>query len=83
METITKLFIECSCGCDVLVINKWEDEYVFTMYKSFALGFWQRLIQAWKYFRHGEFAGNEIIIEKTDYDKLLDFIIKAKNASEV
>lgn len=76
-EQEAKLFIECDCGCDVLKIEKWDDDwglFSLVMYKSTRAGFWRRLKYAWDYFKNGEFAYNDMIIKEKDLDNLSSFL---------
>lgn len=75
-----RIFIPCACHAEILEFAYWKDEldfYYLTMYKSsYGRGFWWRLKQAWKYFRKGEFEGNEILLNKSDFVKVLDELQK-------
>jgi hypothetical protein len=80
-----KLHLDCRCGCDVLKVEKFNDDlgiFSFMMFKSSAMGFWQRVKQSWRYFRDGEFAYNDMIFEKADLDKLIDFLVHARDEKE-
>jgi len=78
---VSKLYIDCRCGCDVLCIEKlFENEdqsslYYFNMYRSHGpAGFWMRLSRAWKYFRKGEFAYSDMTVETRDIQRLIEFL---------
>ena len=75
-----KIIIECDCHSEFLELSYYEDEkdmYFLTIYKSsFAKGIWWRLKQAWKYFQHGEFEGNSIVLYKDEFVEFVDELQK-------
>lgn len=81
-STIQKIHIDCDCGCDVLRIEKWGEEWGFihlSMYKSSNMSLWQRIKQSWLYFRYGEFLYNDMTLKEDNLDKMIKFLIDAKD----
>jgi len=80
-ELKKRIRVDCDCGGEIVQITPYEDMYILTIYKSsFAKGFWFRLRQAWRYFRKGEFEGNEIVIWKDEFEKFVNELQKHKPA---
>ncbi len=84
-EEIAKLYIDCDCGCDVLKVEKWDDDwglFSLCMYKSCRAGFWRRLKYAWEYFKSGEFTYNDMIIKEKDLRNLASFLTSTQKFME-
>jgi hypothetical protein len=83
-----KLYIDCKCGCDVLKIESWDNENTdyewlwLCIYRSSIGDFWQRLSNAWKYLRRGEYAFNDMTIERKDIDRMIEFLQQVKEVKE-
>jgi len=79
-----KLYIDCKCGCDVLKMESWgemhtDDDLVWLcIYRSSIGCFTQRLKNAWKYLIHGEYAFNDMTVDKKDIGKMIEFLQRAK-----
>jgi hypothetical protein len=86
-----KLYIDCVCGCDILVVEKyWErdeengSEYFFRIYKSSeGAGFFKRIQLAWRYFLYGEFAWTEMCVTEKDLEKIIQFLQETKISKEI
>lgn len=82
-----KIYIDCRCGCSILRIQKEleSDEhnsaiFYFNMYRSLnRCGLFTRIKQAWEYFRSGEFAYSDIVVETEDIDRMIKFLKTAQN----
>ena len=69
--------IDCDCNTEIIDLTYWTDDdprmYYLTVYHASAgMGLWWRLKQAVRYFLYGEFNGNSIVLQKTEYDKFVD-----------
>jgi len=81
-----KLYIDCKCGCDVLKMESWEfddSEYEWVwmcIYRSSMGTMWQRIKNAWKYLRLGEYAFNDMTFDKKDIDRMIQFLQAVKES---
>ena len=83
-----KLYIDCKCGCDVLKIESWDytnKDYEWLwrcIYRSGTGTLRQRIYNAWKYLRFGEYAYNDMTIDRKDVDRMIEFLQKVKEMKE-
>lgn len=74
------IHVDCECGCDVLRVTVWEDGDDFaslSMFKSGSMSFFTRLKEAWRYFRYGDFAYCDMMVNKDDANKIAKFLLSA------
>ena len=74
-----EIFLKCTCGCNILNIEKWEDEDMFSFviyggYKTSKLPLWKRI----KILFTGYIIESETMLNIGDSEKLAKFIEENK-----
>lgn len=77
MEENKELYIQCSCGAEILKLEYDEeiDSYYFAVFSMDGRRSWRnRLRQIWNIIRHNEPYSDNLVLKSDELSKLVEFI---------
>jgi hypothetical protein len=76
MENRKELIVKCMDNCSCLSVERWDvgSEYILTTYKSYIDKGWKRKLKdIWKIIKGEPVVDVEIILDKSDFEKIKNF----------
>jgi hypothetical protein len=76
MKYQREVIVKCMDNCSCLSVERWDigSEYVITTYKSYTDRSWKRkLMDIWKILKGESVVDVELILDKDEFQKLVNF----------